>query len=52
MAAVCYHLKRLLKWMGEKEFKGGKKTLLHFILLWRLLVQESRKSRFSWAIGR
>jgi hypothetical protein len=45
MAATCYKLKCLLKWMGETAQKERKILIQHFILLWRLLVQESRKSQ-------
>jgi hypothetical protein len=51
MAAVCYNLKRLLKWMGETALKGGKTLIQRFVMLWALLVQESRKSRFSLAVS-
>jgi len=44
MAAVCYNLKRLLKWMGE-ELKNTQKMLacLHS-MLWPFLLQQARTS--------
>jgi hypothetical protein len=47
VAATCYNLKRLLKWMGETALKEGKKTLLHFILLWLFLVHHGRKNQVA-----
>jgi len=48
MAAVCYNLKRLLKWMGEDL----KKTLEQLLfVLWLLLVQQGRNSRFIIAVS-
>jgi transposase len=47
VAAVCYNLKRLLKWMGETALKEGKKTLWHFILLWLFLVHHGRKNQVA-----
>src|SRR5215218_7619523 len=44
MAAVCYNLKRLLKWIGE-ELKNTQKMLacLHS-MLWPFLLQQARTS--------
>jgi transposase len=51
MAAVCYNLKRLLKWMGE-ALKNTQKTFAkRFSVLWRLLVQQGRKSRLQLAVN-
>jgi len=41
VAAVCYNLKRLLKWMGEDLKK----------LLWLLLVQHGRTHRLALAVS-
>jgi hypothetical protein len=37
--------------MGETALKGGKTLIQRFVMLWALLVQESRKSRFSLAVS-
>ncbi len=52
MAAVCYNLKRLLKWIGDEQ-KNTQKTLskLSFVL-WLLLVQQSGKCQLAVAVSR
>jgi hypothetical protein len=44
MAAVCYNLKRLLKWTSEVEPEGRKNAFSTYIALGLLLVQGGRKS--------
>ncbi|ANE51949.1 IS1182 family transposase [Flavisolibacter tropicus] len=43
MAAVCYNLKRLLKWMGEAEGKGEKTLGQLLVMLYWLPVLYSRR---------
>jgi transposase len=53
MAAVCYNLKRLLKWMGENLTNTGKMLLkLFFSVLWHLRVQQGRTHRLALAVSR
>ena len=47
MAAVCYNLKRLLKWISEAELKEGKMLLQYFFTLWCLLLPEDRKMHLA-----
>lgn len=48
MAAVCYNLKRLLKWMGE-GIESTPKTLVWLLsVLWPPLVQQTRKKPFAF----
>ena len=52
MAAVCYNLKRLLKWIRETESNGGKTPFEHFIALWLLLMQGGRKYQLSAPVAK
>jgi hypothetical protein len=52
MAAVCYNLKRLLKWTAD-GIGNTKKTLHQFLfLLWLLLVQHGGKHRLAVAVSK
>jgi len=52
VAAVCYNLKRLLKWMSENA-KNTEKMLASLVfVLWRILVQQERKNQFSLAVSK
>jgi transposase len=51
MAAVCYNLKRLLKWTSETDLKGRKMLFQYFILLWRFLMQSSRKNKYLLSLS-
>ena len=51
MAAVCYNLKRLLKWMADGT-KNTEKTLLQFFsMLWAFVVPQAGKCRFVVAVN-
>jgi transposase len=51
MAAVCYNLKRLLKWMGE-DLKNTEETLTQLIsVLWYSMLLHGRKSRLYSAVS-
>ena len=52
MAAVCYNLKRLLKWMDENLKNTEKMIAKLFFRLWLLLVQQDGKSRLAVAVSR
>ena len=43
MAAVCYNLKRLLKWRQEAKEEDGKTLCLVMAMLWQLPVPNSRR---------
>jgi hypothetical protein len=49
MAATCYNLKRLLKWISETELEGGKTLFQHLIILWLSLMYHARKKLFFFA---
>ena len=52
MAAVCYNLKRLLKWTSE-NFKNQEKTLVKcFFMLWFLQAQHGLKRRLAIAVSK
>jgi transposase len=52
MAAVCYNLKRLLKWMGE-DLKNTEETLAQLIfVLWYSMLLHGRKSQWAMAVSR
>ena len=52
MAAVCYNLKRLLKWIGD-EPKNIQKTLAKcFSVQWCFLALQDGKSRLPVAVSR
>jgi hypothetical protein len=52
MAAVCYNLKRLLKWMGE-DFQNQRKSLAQLLsVLWLLLAPHEGKRRLPVAVSR
>ena len=51
MAAVCYNLKRLLKWTGE-SLKNTEKTLAKlFSVLWLFFMPQDGKSRLMMAVN-
>ena len=52
VAATCYNLKRLLKWMGESIQNPGKTLANCLSMLWLLLGQQARKSRTAMAFSR
>lgn len=47
MAAVCYNLKRLLKWTSEVKPNGGKMLFQYIFTLWLFLVQGDRKKQLA-----
>ena len=49
MAAVCYNLKRLLKWRDENS---GKSLANCFLALWLLVTQQTLKKRLYLAVSR
>jgi hypothetical protein len=51
MAAVCYNLKRLLKWMGETELKGGKMLIQHFVCCGHSWCRRAEKADFLWRLA-
>lgn len=51
MAAVCYNLKRLLKWTSESIQNPGKTLAKCFFVLWLLMVPQDRKSRLAMAVS-
>jgi hypothetical protein len=52
MAAVCYNLKRLLKWIGESKETAGKSLAKLLLKLWSFLAQPVGKSRLAVAVRR
>jgi transposase len=52
MAAVCYNLKRLLKWMGESSQNPGKTLKKLLFIVWLLIVQRGAKRRIAVAASR
>jgi hypothetical protein len=52
MAATCYNLKRLLKWIGETEPKREKTLFQTFFTLWLFGVQGGRKIQLRAVIIR
>jgi len=51
MAAVCYNLKRLLKWTNE-GLQNPRKTLAQLLfVLWSLLVQRVRTNRMAFVVA-
>jgi hypothetical protein len=52
MAAVCYNLKRLLKWRGEKGKNTQKMLALLVFELSCILVQECSKSRLDRTVSK
>jgi transposase len=51
MAAVCYNLKRLLKWTSE-NLQNTQKTLAQLIfVLWNSMLMHGRKSRLQVAVS-
>ena len=51
MAAVCYNLKRLLKWMGESSENAAKTACKMLFLLWRVLIPQAGKCRVVMAVN-
>jgi hypothetical protein len=51
MAATCYNLKRLLRWISEVEVRGEKTLFQHFFTLRPLLEQGRRKNQMTVAIA-
>jgi hypothetical protein len=49
MAATCYNLKKLLKWMGETELEGGKTLFQHLIILCQSLMHHVRRRQLFCA---
>ncbi len=52
MAAVCYNLKRLLKWIEETAPDCGETPFEHFIFLWLLVVHQCRKYQLPVIIAK
>jgi transposase len=52
MAAVCYNLKRLLKWTSENLENNQKTLAKRFSVLWHLLVHNGRKNCFVLSVSR
>ena len=52
MAAVCYNLKRLLKWTTEDIENAGKPFAWPLFALWSLLVPQTKKYRLAVAASR
>lgn len=52
MAAVCYNLKRLLKWTSETLKNTDEALVKCFYMLWLFLMQHRWKSRFQVAVSR
>ncbi|HET7898419.1 MAG TPA: IS1182 family transposase [Flavisolibacter sp.] len=52
MAAVCYNLKRLLKWTAEGIENTGKTLVKCFFMLWVSPVQQVGKSRLTVAVSK
>ncbi len=50
MAAVCYNLKKLVKWMGESAKNGGETLAKWFFMLWLLRVQQVARRRIAVAV--
>jgi len=51
MAAVCYNLKRLLKWIGDEQKNTGKTACKRLLMLWLVMVQQTGKSRLAMAVS-
>jgi transposase len=51
MAAVCYNLKRLLKWTSENLKNPGKMLSKCFSVLWRSLLPHGRTHRLSLVVS-
>jgi hypothetical protein len=51
-AAVCYNLKRLLKWIRERKEAAGKLLAKHFFMLWPLVTQQSGNSQLTVVVSR
>jgi hypothetical protein len=47
MAAVCYNLKRMLKWVAEGSKKTEKTPAKLLFVLWCLLVKDGRTKQFA-----
>jgi hypothetical protein len=52
MAAVCYNLKRLLKWTADGSRNTGKNLAKCFSTLWGILPFHSWKSHLAVAVSR
>lgn len=52
MAAVCYNLKRLLKWTGNGIENTERALAKLLFMLWLFLVLQGRKSRLGVAVSR
>jgi len=50
MAAVCYNLKRLLKWTQEGQKNIGKALAKMILMLWRRLAHYGRTTQFAVAL--
>ena len=51
VAAVCYNLKRLLKWTNENIKNTEKILVKRFSMLWHLLMQQGKTSLFAFAVS-
>jgi hypothetical protein len=49
IAATCYNLKRLLKWISETELEEGKMLFQQLIIIWRSLMHHVRKKQLFFA---
>ena len=52
MAAACYNLKRLLKWMSEDIENAGKSLTNDFFRLWLSLIQYKEESRLAMTVSK
>ncbi|RYZ40681.1 MAG: IS1182 family transposase [Sphingobacteriales bacterium] len=51
MAAVCYNLKKLVKWMGESAANGGEALAKWFFVLWQQVLLHVSKRRFMVGVS-
>lgn len=51
MAAVCYNLKRLLKWIDESSENASKTACKMLLMLWLVMVQQDGKRRLAMAVS-
>ncbi len=52
MAAVCYNLKRLLKWTAEEGGKPTKRLANLLLMLWPIMRQQGRISHIAIAVSK
>ena len=48
MAATCYNLKKLLKWINSGAENDPNSLVGLLVLLWRTVLQIARISAFAW----